>query len=210
MNEWIVWGYPAQIDLGHLLLLSCDVVLTVAFMVVLIRLQKLRRESQAKRNESAEAVVSPLAVSGVASGAPANTVAPAPLQKPAETDTTAALQLLSIMQKEARVVDFFMQPVDGYSDADVASAARVIHSGGQKVFKEYIQVEPVRSEPEETTVTIAAGFNPQEVRLVGRVSGQAPFRGVLIHKGWRVKKMQLPQLLAGHDAHVLAPAEVEL
>jgi len=209
MNEWIVWSYPAQIDLGHLLLLLADFVLTIAFVVVFVRLQKLRREYREKnRCQEKNASDASSASTSVVMTSPAAPIVSQ--QKPTETDAASAMQLLSIMQKEARVVDFFMQSVDGYSDAEVASAARVIHTGGQKVFKDYIQVEPVRSEQEETTVTVDAGFNPEEIRLVGRVSGQAPFRGVLIHKGWRVKKITLPQLLAAHDVRVLAPAEVEL
>jgi hypothetical protein len=55
-----------------------------------------------------------------------------------------------------------------------------------------------------------AGFAPDDVRLTGNVGGQPPYAGVLRHRGWRATRLDLPQLMAGHDAHVLAPAEVEL
>jgi len=45
---------------------------------------------------------------------------------------------------------------------------------------------------------------------VGDVKGQPPYAGVLRHRGWRAKKLALPELLGGHDARILAAAEVEL
>ena len=52
--------------------------------------------------------------------------------------------------------------------------------------------------------------NAASVRLTGKVVGQAPFKGLLSHRGWRATRVQLPQLAEKHDARVLAPAEVEL
>jgi hypothetical protein len=59
-------------------------------------------------------------------------------------------------------------------------------------------------------VTIESGFDPDAVRLVGNVSGSAPYRGVLNHGGWRAEAVSLPELVGDHDATVLAPAEVEV
>src|SRR5579875_2269671 len=47
------------------------------------------------------------------------------------------------------------------------------------------------------------------VRLTGNVTGGPPFRGVLRHAGWRATAVTLSPR-PGHDAHVIAPAEVEL
>ena len=59
-------------------------------------------------------------------------------------------------------------------------------------------------------LTLAAGFDAAAVRLTGNVVGQAPFTGTLMHRGWRVAEITLPKLAEGHDARVLAPAEVAL
>jgi hypothetical protein len=124
--------------------------------------------------------------------------------------TDSAMQLLSLMQKEARLIDFLNEDVAAYSDEEVGAAARVIHSGGQKLLKDYITLSPVRNEEEESRITIEAGFNSQAIRLSGNVTGNAPFTGTLIHKGWKVDSITLPQVSQDFDASIVAPAEVEL
>jgi hypothetical protein len=128
--------------------------------------------------------------------------------KTASTDS--AMQLLSIMQQEARLIDFLNEDLTDFSDEDVGAAARVIHSGGQKVLSEYFTLSPVRQEEEETRITVEEGFNPQSVRLTGNVTGNAPFNGTLVHKGWKVESITLPKLAENYDASIIAPAEVEL
>jgi hypothetical protein len=46
--------------------------------------------------------------------------------------------------------------------------------------------------------------------LLGNVTGEPPIRGVLRHKGWHVKEVNLPPLPQGSGRMVIAPAEVEL
>ena len=130
--------------------------------------------------------------------------------KLATANTDSAMQLLSLFQQEARLIDFLKEDVAGFSDEEVGAAARVIHAGGQKVLKEYVSLSPVRTEDEESRITLEEGFNPQQVRLVGNVSGSAPFTGTLIHKGWKADSMTLPKLAENYDASIIAPAEVEL
>ncbi|EJL6305651.1 DUF2760 domain-containing protein [Vibrio cholerae] len=130
--------------------------------------------------------------------------------KLATASTDSALQLLSLLQKEARLIDFLQEEVSQFSDEEVGAAARVIHSGGQKVLREYLTLSPIRSEQEESRISVEAGFNTQEIRLTGQVTGQAPFVGTLIHKGWRADAITLPKLADNYDTAILAPAEVEL
>jgi hypothetical protein len=68
----------------------------------------------------------------------------------------------------------------------------------------------VRSEEEGATVALPEGYSPALVKLSGNVQGSAPFKGVLRHRGWRAADLVLPTPVKGHDAHVIAPAEVEL
>jgi hypothetical protein len=138
---------------------------------------------------------------------------PAPAHAPTPshaTDATSALQLLSLLQREGRLVDFLQQDVATFSDADVAAAARVVHEGCRKALSSHVTVEAVRTEGEGARVTLAAGFDADQVKLVGDVKGEPPYTGVLRHRGWRAAKIDLPRLVGEHDARVLAPAEVEL
>ncbi|MFC6671867.1 DUF2760 domain-containing protein [Marinobacterium aestuariivivens] len=127
-----------------------------------------------------------------------------------EATPDAALQLLSLLQQEARFIDFIQEDLGGFSDADIGAAARVVHEGSRKALNEYFTLAPVRSEEEESRVTLPEGFNAHEVRLTGNVVGKAPFTGTLVHRGWKVTEVKLPKLAQGHDTRVIAPAEVEL
>lgn len=122
----------------------------------------------------------------------------------------AALQLLALFQREGRFVDFLEEDVTTFSDADVGAAARVVHEGCRKALRAHATVKPVRTEDEGAKVVVAAGTASSEVKLVGNVVGEAPFHGTLRHRGWRIEELRLPTSMAGHDARVVAPAEVEL
>ena len=134
-------------------------------------------------------------------------VPPAPLR---ETAPDAALQVLALLQREGRFIDFLQENVTAYSDAEIGGAVRAVHAGCRKVLEDYFQLEPVRTEAEGARLTLAAGFDPTEVRVTGQVVGQPPFTGTLRHQGWRVRQVKLPKMATGHDPHVLVPAEVEL
>lgn len=140
--------------------------------------------------------------------APAPAPAPAPTLKQASPD--AALQLLALLQRDARLIDFAGESLAAYDDAQIGSAARLVHEGCAKVLREHFDIVPVRAEAEGTRITLAAGFDAAAVKLTGNVVGQPPFSGSLSHRGWRVAEVRLPKLAESHDARVLAPAEVEL
>jgi hypothetical protein len=146
-----------------------------------------------------------------AAPAPTPAPAPAPAAAPLRVATPdAALQLLSLLQREARLIDFANENITVYSDADIGAAARVVHEGCARVLREHFTIEPVRGELEGARVTLQEGFDAASVRLTGNVVGKAPFTGTLSHRGWRASKVSLPQLADKHDASILAPAEVEL
>ncbi|MDD2712210.1 MAG: DUF2760 domain-containing protein [Simplicispira sp.] len=141
---------------------------------------------------------------------PAPSAAPAPAPTVQAAPDTAALQLLGLLQREARFIDFVEEDIGAYSDAEIGAAGRVVHEGCRKVLREHFSLAPVRSESEGQRVTLAAGFDAAATRITGNVVGQAPFVGTLTHRGWRVTDSRLPQLAAGHQAAVIAQAEVEL
>lgn len=140
---------------------------------------------------------------------PAQPEAPSPVVL-REASPDAALQLLSLLQRDARLIDFAMEDLSGYSDQEIGAAARVVHEGCRKVLKEHFTIVPVRSESEGSRVTLNEGFDAASVQLTGNVVGSAPFNGSLTHRGWRASEVRLPKLAPSHDASVLAPAEVEL
>lgn len=147
--------------------------------------------------------------------APAPAAAPkAPPPPPAPVfdaaNPAAALQLLALLQREARLIDFAEENLAGHADADIGAAARVVHEGCRKVLREHFALQPVRAEAEGSRLTLTAGFDAAAVRLTGNVVGQAPYTGTLNHRGWRAADVKLPKLAAGHDATIVAPAEVEL
>jgi hypothetical protein len=131
-----------------------------------------------------------------------------PVFKEASPDT--ALQLLALLQRDARLIDFAREDLGGYADAQIGAAARLVHEGCAKVLREHFNIVPVRNETEGARVTLQAGFDAAAVRLTGNLVGQPPFAGTLRHRGWRVTQVQLPKLAERHDTHVVAPAEVEL
>jgi len=142
---------------------------------------------------------------------PALVPTPAPPPPPLRIATPdAALQLLSLLQREARLLDFANENITVYADADIGAAARLVHEGCARVLKEHFTIEPIRGELEGGRVTLPEGFDAASVRLTGNVVGKAPFTGTLSHRGWRAQDVRLPKLAEGHDARILAPAEVEL
>ena len=124
--------------------------------------------------------------------------------------TESALQLLGLLQREGRLMDFLMEDMSGYADAEIGAAARVVHDQCRKALTTHLKIERIRAEAEGSQVTIPAGFSAGEIRLVGQLEGAPPFRGVLVHAGWRALDIELPKLSDGHDVRVIAPAEVEL
>jgi hypothetical protein len=127
----------------------------------------------------------------------------------AETETQAALQLLGLLQREGRLVDFLQQDVGSFSDAEIGAAARVVHEGCRRALRAHASVSSVRQEAEGAKVTVLP-TEVAEVKLLGNVSGSAPYRGVLRHRGWRIESLKLPILVGAQDLRVVAPAEVEL
>lgn len=121
------------------------------------------------------------------------------------------LRVLAVLQRDGRLVDFLLEDIDGYTDAQIGAAVRDIHRGCRKVLTEYLSIEPIQTEPEGSTVSVPPGFDPNAIRLSGNVAGLPPFRGALRHPGWRVKSVQLPVLPGAQDhSSILAPAEIEI
>jgi hypothetical protein len=120
------------------------------------------------------------------------------------------IRFLTLLQRDGRLLDFLLEDVAAATDMDLGAGVREIHRQCQKALKEHLILEPVLPQEENTTVEVPAGFDPSAIRLTGNVTGTPPFKGMLIHRGWRVKEIKLGPLSAGQDHYVLQPAEVEL
>ncbi|MBV9926063.1 MAG: DUF2760 domain-containing protein [Acidobacteria bacterium] len=131
--------------------------------------------------------------------------------KPAEESPDRAVQLLALLQREGRLVDFFSEDIAPYQDAQVGAAVRELHANCRKALAQYVTLEPVIDGEEDRPVTVEEGFDPASVKLVGNVAGRPPLRGLLRHRGWRVTEINLPTLPPkGAGRAVVAPAEVEI
>ena len=137
---------------------------------------------------------------------------PAPQQPQANRADAEIVHFLAMLQEKGRLVDFLMDDINAYSDAQVAAAARVVHAGCSGVLQDHFAISPVRTEPEGSTVQVPAGYSADEYRLVGKIAGSAPFSGVLVHRGWKTDSVKLPQLLRGaaDPLPAIAPAEVDV
>jgi uncharacterized protein DUF2760 len=155
----------------------------------------LLRDAQSSPEPSAKAVLPVVAP-----------VVPRP--EPASSSANGALQLLALLQREGRFVDFVQQEVASFGDADIGAAARVVHEGCRRAIRAHARIVSVRNEAEGATLTLERAT--EDVKLVGNVAGSAPFRGVLRHRGWRVEELELPTVVGAQDPTLVAPAELEL
>lgn len=205
---------PTAFDMLHLGLAIFAVLFFVLFLGEKLSQKRVKQRSSGNgiTDKNTVSVVStPAQEAAPESPKAVQTVVETP--KPAqliEATPDAALQLLTLLQQEARFIDFTQENLAAYSDADIGAAARVVHEGSKKALDTYFTLAAVRNEDEESRITLPKGFNASEVRLTGNVVGEAPFTGSLIHKGWKVTDIRLPKLAEGHDTSILAPAEVEL
>jgi hypothetical protein len=131
---------------------------------------------------------------------------PAPEIKPGD----GALQLLGILQRDARILDFFMEDIASFTDGQVGSAARDVHEHTRESLIRHFAPSPVIDAVEGSIANPPEG-NPALVKYVGNVpaSGKPP-AGLLRHRGWRATAVALPVLNSRQDLAVLAPAEIEV
>jgi hypothetical protein len=127
-----------------------------------------------------------------------------------EQDQRLFLYLLSLLQREGRLLDFFSENLDLYEDDQIGAAVRSIHQNCKKVIDKNLSPRPVFEQGEGEEITVEPNFDPNAIKLTGNVSGDPPFRGVLRHKGWQTQKLELPTLSSGQDSKIIAPAEVEI
>jgi hypothetical protein len=139
-------------------------------------------------------------------------ITPKPSAAPAPAATRVsdgALQILSILQRDSRLVDFIMEDIAGYSDDQVGAAVRSLHDQARESLTRYLKLDPV-IDGVEGTFTKPAVSDPAAVKFIGNVPAGKPSGGLLRHKGWRAGKVDLPALNPKQDSTIIAPAEIEI
>ena len=129
---------------------------------------------------------------------------------PLHDHSDGAIQMLSLLQRDGRLIDFLMEDLATYSDEQIGAAVRDVHGACRGVFTRYVTLEPILSGKEGGQTTVAADVDPAVVRLVGNVSGRPPFPGTLLHCGWKATRIELPPLGAHAGLRIVAQAEVEV
>jgi hypothetical protein len=141
------------------------------------------------------------------------TAAPAPVAPkpvaPVAKPSDGALQLLGILQRDSRLIDFLMEDISGYEDDQVGAAVRELHDQCRDAVGRYVTLTPV-IDGVEGAFTQAPSNDPNVVKFVGNVPATPPSGGILRHKGWRASKVDLPALAGKQDATIIAPAEIEV
>ena len=135
--------------------------------------------------------------------------APVKPAAPSRTPADGALQILTILQRDSRLVDFLMEDIASYSDDQVGAAVRELHDQCRDSIARHVTLQPVIDGVEGTPVKAPSG-DPTAVRFIGNVPATPPPGGTLRHKGWRAAKVDLPALAAKEDTAIIAPAEIEI
>ena len=148
------------------------------------------------------------------SGAAPKSAAPTPAKAAAPAAPTVrvsdgALQILGILQRDSRLVDFLMEDISSYQDDQIGAAVRELHDQCRDSIKRYVTLEPI-VDGVEGAYAKTPSSDPNLVKFTGNVPAKPPAGGLLRHKGWRAAKVDLPALGARQDPSVVAPAEFEI
>jgi hypothetical protein len=122
----------------------------------------------------------------------------------------AIVQTLGLLQREGRLIDFLQEDIEPYDDAQIGAAVREVHRGCKAALKEVFGLSPVLEAAEGSQVEIEEDFDPGQIKLIGNIHGNPPFKGTLRHCGWKFTEVHLPEWTAKEKTDILAPAEVEI
>ena len=128
-----------------------------------------------------------------------------------EIDGVEAVGLLSALQESGRLVDFLMDDISSFQDAQVGAAARIVHQGCRSVLEQSFAISPVCESAEGAIISVPVSYRGDEYRLSGSLSGNPPFAGTVLHRGWKTAHVKLPRTVVPDGLLPnIAPAEVEV
>jgi hypothetical protein len=145
---------------------------------------------------------------GYAKPAPPPVAPEPPKIKPAD----GALQMLQILQRDSRLIDFLMEDIASYSDDQIGAAVRSLHADCRASLTRHVTLEAMLDGVEGTYQKLDSSKapDPNRVKLIGNVpaSGKVP-GGTLRHRGWSASSVNLPPL-GKQDPTAISPAEIEV
>src|SRR5208282_5249232 len=99
----------------------------------------------------------------------------APKPTPQARPQDGAVQILGILQRDSRLIDFLMEDISAYSDEQVGAAVRSLHDQSRDSLNRYLRLAPVIDGVEGSFTKIDTN-DPASVKLLGNVpvSGKAP------------------------------------
>ena len=154
--------------------------------------------------------LSPETISELGLNRPAATSRPAAAPAaPTVRTADGALQILGILQRDSRLIDFLMEDISGYGDDQIGAAVRELHDQCRDSVARYVTLQPV-IDGVEGTYAAAPSSDPNTVKFVGNVPATPPKGGTLRHKGWRAATVNLPAVVGRQDPAIIAPAEIEI
>lgn len=141
----------------------------------------------------------------------ADALNPPPPEPPAPPEPERHdLRVLALLQRDGRLVDFLMEPIDDYDDAQVGVAARDIHARCRKTILDHFRIEPIGG-AEGSAASVPVGYDAAAIRLTGNVAGEGPWKGAVAHPGWQVVSVRVPDVPgAWSETPVLQPLELEI
>ena len=129
--------------------------------------------------------------------------------RPDQHEQNGARLLLARLQDESRLVDFLMEDIAGFEDAQIGAAVRQVHAKAAEVLREGLGIQPMRSEGEGATVSVARSERADH-NLVGHVGGSGDLTGTLRHHGWKATRTLTLPHAESVNVDIVAKAEVEV
>ncbi len=191
MHSWI----------GPSLLAAPPVIGVVFYIIVRLSLKELEGPVVSKEIPKEKGPIRPVEEASVPEVEPLS---------PSYYQEIAIVQILGLLQREGRLLDFLQEDIEPYDDAQIGAAVREVHRGCRAAMKEVFGLAPVLDAAEGSQVEIEEDFDPTRIKLIGNVHGKPPFKGTLRHCGWRFTEVHLPKWTSKETTDVLAPAEVEI
>src|ERR1700758_5085559 len=54
-----------------------------------------------------------------------------------------AIQMLALLQRDGRLIDFLAENISAYPDTQLGAAVRTIHDTSRRVLEHYVKLEPI-------------------------------------------------------------------
>ncbi len=130
-----------------------------------------------------------------------------------QNSQTDLLTFLSLLQEKGRLLDFLMEDITAFSDAQIGAAGRVVHQGCSKVLREFFNISPLRLDDEGSVVRLDVNDSLHDYRILGKNNETTPFTAKILHRGWGTDAINIPRRSSTGDfqgKHVISPIEVEV